>query len=207
MMIIVALAMVVGVGTRASDGAVIVTDPEQLMAPNDGTRVRIEMDDDARLMERVLGVDSPVALDGVDDQCFVVFGKSGVGPGGYLVIESDGWGAGVIYKDILSEGSSPDLVAVFLDRDGGGFGEGDWMSFTPYSNVEVWETGLGLVGAGGIEYDDVLDGFTDHVFVLQNPNFFEDLGDVVLVVPEPATIALMGAGLPLLWRRRRRTAR
>jgi len=200
MLFIVALMIFVGVET--SDGNVIVTDPEQIMAPNDGTVTFLKMSPGAALMEDIMGVDTPVTLEG-DDQCFVFFGENSVGLGGYLTIDSSGWGIGPIYKDIFLEGSSPDFVVVLLDRGGGRFGEVDdkdefWSDF----GVGVWETGLGLIGAGGIEYAGVLGGFTDIVFVLQNPSFFEDLGNIVLVVPEPATIVLACAGIPFLLRRR-----
>jgi hypothetical protein len=93
---------------------------------------------------------------------------------------------------------------VLLDDDGGGFGETEGGIFTPYSNVEVWETGLGFIGAGGIVYNDVLGGVTDFVFTPENAWSPIIMDDIVLVVPEPATVMLLlGIGLPILLRRRR----
>jgi len=201
---VIIVALMIFVGVETSDGNEIVIDPEQIVVPNDGTRMFIEMLPDAVLMEDIAGVDTPVTLEGTD-QCFVFFGKNNVGIGGYLTIDNTGWGIGPIYKDVFPEGSSPDFVAVLLDRGGGRFGEIDGEDeFWPDFGVGVWETGLGLAGAGVIKYAGVWGGFTDLVFTPENDWSPILVDDIVLGVPEPATVVFACAGIPFLLRRVRR---
>lgn len=210
-MFIVTLVMFAWVET--SDGAVVVgeSNPLYIIGFNDGNSMSIEMSSDARLMEDILGVESAVTSG--SGRYYIYLGKKDAGAtvfAGYLSVDQNGWASGNIWTSLLPKGSRAEVLLVLYDPSGGRFGEveeedgSEELIFD--SDVLVWESGgiPGLSWAGDIWYNDVLDGFLDHVFVEYNSSFFEDLGNIVLVVPEPATILLMGIGFPFCVRRRKR---
>ena len=213
------VTLMVGVGI--GEGALIISDPDQLVDVSYSRYIYMAFGDN--LMERDLTVGPPAdtVVDKGDGEYYILFGKlyAGVGFvwGGYVETDNDnsdnypgyeGWCNGNIDRNTFLEGSSPDYALGFYDDDGGQFAllySGVALDFD--DNLVFWESGDAFPGvfsdAGKIEYDGVVDGLLDIEFTYLAGNI--RLEHTVLVVPEPATMFLLGfGGLSVFLRRRKK---
>ncbi len=212
--IIVALMVGVGTGVSVSEGALIISNPNQLVDISYSRYISMASGDN--LMERIDGVDYVVNKG--EGEYYILFGKNDGGGfvfGGYLETDNassnsgypgyEGWCNGRIDRNIFLEGSSPDYALGIYDDDGGQFAllySGVALVFD--GNLIFWESGDAFPGAfpdaGKIEYDGVVDGILDIEFTYL-------YGDIRLehtvLIPEPVTMVLFGfGGLALVWRKR-----
>ena len=203
MLVMVLVLLVVG---GEVFGSLVISNPDQLLGTSHVQD--IEMLDGDRLMERnfdvVPSVDSIV--DKGSGEYYIFFWKNvpgGIVLGAYVDTDNatnnawsgyDAWCSGYIDRNVFTgDNDSPDDVFAIYDPDGGQFALLD-------PGVLRFDTNLTFWGNDAIEYGGVIGGLADINFgsIVATPVCL----DSVVLVPEPATIALLGFGCLMLRRKK-----
>ena len=196
MLVIVALMFGVGTGVSVSEGALIISDPNQLIGVGGNEYISMDFGGD-NLMERVDGVDS--VFDKGNGEAYVLFGEKigdvveWAGWFGTNNISSDNdpgyeaWCEGEINRSVLPAGGIPNFYLGFYDDDDGQFAllySGKFLVFD--ANVQFFPK---------LEYAGLIDGLTSVA-----------IGETVehtVIIPEPVTMALVSLGSLALLRRKK----
>jgi len=191
-------ALLFGAGTiETVDAAMIINDPNQLVDFTYSQDISMAIGDN--LMEKVGGTE--FVFDKLAGEAYVLLGEETsnvvdwVGWFGTNNDSSDNGGAGskarckgYIDRNLLPAGTVPNYELGFYDDDGGQF------ALLYSSGILVFDANVEFFP--GIEYDGVIGGLTSIA-----------IGSEVkrtVIVPEPATLALLAIGGLAVLRRRRR---
>jgi hypothetical protein len=201
-----ALMMVVGVGT--GEAAYVVESFEYFMPswePGSNSRyMHMDYGDNLMIRDSDTGIDSVVAKTGVwhlglyeEVSGVLEFGAFANTDNAYSDTFSgyEGWLNGYAYDSVFSTGESPDGALLVFDPDGGR------MALYYASGAVVFDANVTLYWADDIEFDGVLGDIDSIVFS------FAPGADVripsMVVVPEPATMAILAFGGLAMLRRRK----
>jgi len=213
--LMVAVVFVVDMSANYLNAAVVLTDPDQLVAKGNTQYITMELGDN--LMKRLDSVDSIVDK-GVGE--YYIFLMKQVAAttvfGGYLTTDNiwsnsgvsgyEGWMDGYIDRDVFLEGDGADKALAIFDPDAEQFAVLSNGKLVLDENLVLY--GSGFLDLNVIEYNGVIDGLlSELVFPADSPDTLLFEHTVLMdtpAVPEPGAILLCCFGTVIMLIRKNR---